>query len=104
MANTAKTKATVDRLLAKVTKIGVITKRTDILGGVDMSTPVRVRIITRKAEPDQPTRCEAIMSATAIAIEGGELLLKGITYDIVSVEQKGVGNEHFAQRVVLHER
>jgi len=99
-----KSKALVDRLLAKVSSKGTITKTSDVLNVPSQTASVRVKIINRTAEPEQPVRCEAIMSATAFPIEGGELLLDGVTYDIVGVEQKGVGDEHLAQKVVLHER
>lgn len=100
----AKSKATADRLLAKVATIGLVTKKSDILGEADLSASVRVKIKTRVASPEQPVRCDAIMSATAFPVEGAELLLKDVTYDIVEVTQSGVMSEHVIQKVVLHER
>ncbi|WP_188063742.1 hypothetical protein [Sphingobium sp. KCTC 72723] len=97
-------KASVARLLDKVTTQGLVTKKTDVSGGTDQTAPVRVRIITRTAELEEPAKCEAVMTATSFPVEGAELLLKGVTYDIVSSVQKGVGDEHLMQRVVLHER
>lgn len=100
----AKSKANVERMLAKVASQGIVTVKSDIFGQPDQTTSVRVRIINRIAEPEQPVKCEAVVTATAFPINGGELLLKGVTYDIVHSTQSGVGSEHIVQKVVLHER
>lgn len=99
-----KAKANADRMLAKVASVGLLTLKSDILDVADQTTSVRVKIINRIAEPQQPVRCEAIMSATAFPIAGAELVVKGVTYDVVSANQSGVGSEHLIQKVVLHER
>jgi len=104
MVDLVKAKATADRLLAKVGSVGLVTLKSDILDVQDQTAPVRVKVINRTAEPEQPVRCEALMSATPFPIEGASLLVKGVTYDIVSVKQSGVGTEHLIQKVVLHER
>lgn len=97
-------KANVERMLAKVSTVGIVTLKSDILDEPDRTARVHVRIINRKAEPEQPAKCEAVMTTTAFPIDGGELLLKGVIYDIIAVEQKGVGDEHIVQKVILHER
>jgi hypothetical protein len=99
-----KAKANADRMLAKVASVGLVTLKSDILGVADQTTSVRVKIINRVDAPEQPVKCEAIMSATPFPIAGGELVVKGVTYDIVSATQSGVGDEHIIQKVVLHGR
>ena len=103
----ARTKALANRMLGKVSAIGSVTVRNEALNA---STPaqtqgVRVKLLTREADTsDDAATVKAIVSATAFPIEGGELTLKGVTYDIVSVEQTGIGAEHIIQKVVLRER
>ncbi|MCC4257001.1 hypothetical protein [Sphingobium lactosutens] len=91
-------------MLAKIASVGLVTVKSDILDVADQTASVRVKIINRVAEPEQPVKCEAVISATNFPINGGELLLKGVTYDIVHSTQSGVGDEFIVQKVVLHER
>lgn len=104
MVDLVKAKATADRMMAKVGTIGLITIKSDVLDVEDQTTSVRVKIINRIAEPEQPVRCDAVMTATPFPIEGSSLVVRGVTYDIVSATQSGVGSEHLVQKVVLHER
>ena len=100
----AKSKATAERLLNKVASVGTVTKKSDVLGVQDQTESVRVKITKRIAEPEQPVKCHALMNATSFPVEGAELLLNGTTYDVVTIEQAGVADEHIVQKVVLHER
>lgn len=100
----AKSKALADRLIAKAGSRGLVTKKGDVLNVPAQTANVLAKIISRTAEPEKPVVCDAIMTATSFPAEGAELLLNGVIYDIVSVDQKGVGGEHIAQKVMLHER
>lgn len=100
----AKSKATAERLLGKVSSQGTVSKKADVLDQADLTQSVRAFITNRVAEPDQPVKCNAIISATSFPLEGSELVLNGIAYDVVKIEQTGVGDNQIIQRAVLHEK
>ena len=103
----ARQKALVVKLLNKNSVQGRVTVKNEALNAStpDQTQAVRVRLLTRKADSsDDAATIDAIVSATGFAIEGGELQVSGSTYDILSVDQTGVGAEHLIQKVVLRER
>jgi len=107
MADVSRYKALADRLLGKAGNVGLVTVRNEALNADTpaQSQAVRVKLLSRKTSAsDDAANIDAIMTATAFPIEGGELTTGGVTYDIVAVDQVGVGSEHVVQRVVFRER
>ncbi|WP_288484778.1 hypothetical protein [uncultured Novosphingobium sp.] len=103
----ARQKALVAKLFNKNSVLGRVTVKNEALNAStpDQTQAVRVKLLTRKADSsNDAATIDAIVSATAFAIEGGELQVGGSTYDILSVEQTGVAAEHLLQKAVLRER
>lgn len=97
-------KALADRLLAKVVQPATVTIRADVLGETDQTISVKAKLLNVVRKTTDPTVINAVVTRTSVSIRGGELLIGGISYDIIEVEEKGVGQEQLLQRVVLHER
>lgn len=102
--DTSAQKALANRLLMKLAQPATVTVKSDILDVADKTASVRAKLLTLTRQPNNPAKISAVMSATPFSVAGGELLLGGITYDILEVEQSGVGNDMIVQKVVLGER
>lgn len=106
MPDLSRQKALADRQLTKWCYRGTVTVRSTALDALvpEQTANVLVYLKERASTPDDPVKIPAVMSATSFPIQGGELVVNGATYDIVEVNQKGVGLDHIVQFVVLHER